>query len=128
MTTTRRRKFDAKDEDPDVKLFPSPPRQSTEVQFGLRRHLTLQAKTFKTSNSEAVSPLGGLGKGKAKQHVAVEVIPREWIPAEGREGSGYWLEETTFRSFIELRCTPTFSSSSMNISVRLPVLPTLRSG
>lgn len=114
-------KFNAKHEDPNVKLFPSTPTQPSQVQFGLCRHMKLGAKTDVSSISEVVSLLGGLGKGEAKQHVGIEVMPRDWIPAEGRKGRGSWLQETTFRSFIELRCAPTFSSPVMNISVRLSV-------
>ncbi|THH26299.1 hypothetical protein EUX98_g7892 [Antrodiella citrinella] len=116
ITLTKRMRFEEKTEDPDVKLFPRHPTQPAQIQWVLRRHASLQAKDAKMTATDVVAHLGGLGKGDAKQHVDVQVLPREWVPAERYDGQGSWMQITTLKSFIMLRSAPTFSTRLISVS------------
>ncbi|TCD69538.1 hypothetical protein EIP91_007161 [Steccherinum ochraceum] len=127
-TTTKRMSYNTDLEDTGIKLFPPPPTRSTEVQFSLRRLTSLRAKTSKAKVSEHVANLGGLGRGDSKQHVDLEIAARRWNRHERKDGQGTWTQETILKSFITLRCSPTFStrvldiSYTMSIRVRFPGL------
>lgn len=104
-------------EDTDIKLFPPPPNRPADIQFGLQRLTSLRAKTSKAKVSEHVAHLGGLGRGNSKQHVELEVAARKWNRHSRKDGQGTWTQETILKSFITLRCSPTFSSRVLDISV-----------
>lgn len=117
VTYTRRMKFNPLKEDPDLELFPRPPSQAAEIECHLRRHVWLRARGVKAENGELVGSLGGLGRNSMVQHVDVVLLPREWVPDERRNGAGRWKQEVTLRSFIVFRCSPTFSSRLMDVTV-----------
>ncbi|KAI9057231.1 hypothetical protein FKP32DRAFT_1367553 [Trametes sanguinea] len=92
---------------PAKEIFPPVPRSDTELDFELRRHVDLQTPYFPSNPEEHVADI--ISKALAPDPpVDIEVTDYVWLPEEGKEDRGCWMQEATFHSSMILRCTPTF--------------------
>ncbi|KAH9902881.1 hypothetical protein C8Q73DRAFT_634724 [Cubamyces lactineus] len=103
---------------PAKDVFPPVPRSASEIDFELRRHVDLQTPYFPSNPEEYVTDI--ISKAHAPvPPVDVEITDYVWLPEEGKEDRGCWMQEATFHSSLILRYTPTFLTEEIKIKYTL---------
>ena len=114
-------------EPPDEVIFPAPPHTSRGIEVKLVRIVDIHARAFQVTGNDKLGILGGLGD--APEHTIeapqMDVLDRVWIPVpedggvDEKNRKGSWKQEVTFRSTFSLSCSPSFTSRTMSVKVRL---------
>jgi hypothetical protein len=123
--TTHSKPMKADDKPSNEPIFPAPPEQPRQVEFGIERDVFISVTYWKSNRkNNHVSYLGGLGPEGPLPVVdqvpaQVNVMDKAWIPNDGREKEtrGRWKQEVIFRSSFTLRCPPSFDSETMRVNV-----------
>ncbi|THH28249.1 hypothetical protein EUX98_g5935 [Antrodiella citrinella] len=125
LTKTKQEKFDAKDENPAEDLFPAPPTHPNQVEFQVRRYVTLRARLASDRREDHFADLAGMCKNGTGEGVEVHVNPRRWIPAKEDHDSdsagsnddrkGKWLQETIMRGTFVLNFPPGFETENLTL-------------
>ncbi|KAI9000629.1 hypothetical protein BD414DRAFT_472271 [Trametes punicea] len=103
---------------PTTDVFPPIPRSASEIGFELHRHVDLQTPYFPSNPEEHVTDI--ISKAHAPvPPVEVEVTDYMWLPEEGKEDRGCWMQEATFHSSLSLRYTPTFVTEEIKVKYAL---------
>ena len=103
-------KYSEKDE--SQKVFPEPPRHPREVELFLRRVVNFHARGLSASDSETVTPLGGMGKlaSPTDDGGVITTFEKKWVPSADNQSTGTWSQEAIIQTVIELKSTPSFST------------------
>ncbi|KAI0768149.1 hypothetical protein BD413DRAFT_140325 [Trametes elegans] len=103
---------------PQKDIFPPVPRSASEIDFELRRHVDLKTPYFPSNPEEHVADI--ISKAHAPvPPVDVEITDHIWLPEEGKEDKGCWMQEATFHSSMILRYTPTFLTEEIKTKYTL---------
>ncbi|KAI0833297.1 hypothetical protein BC628DRAFT_1343025 [Trametes gibbosa] len=103
---------------PPKDIFPPVPRSASEIDFDLRRFVDLQTPYFPSNPEEHVTDI--ISKAHTPSPpVEVEITDYMWIPDEGKEDKGCWMQEATFSSSMILRYTPSFLTEEIKTKYML---------
>lgn len=113
-----------REKDENERVFPEPPRHRKEVEILLCRIVNLSAKGWSVSDSETITHLGGLGKAASPgdDGGVIMTFDKKWVPSEDTKTTGTWSQETVIQTTIELKNTPSFSTSILKQRVSVSFL------
>ncbi len=102
---------------PEKSLYPSAPRNPSELDFELRRFVDMKTPYQPSNPEEHVIDI--ISKAHAPTPpVEVEVGNYHWLPDGQKTDRGRWSQEVSFHSVMNLRFTPTFLTEELKIKVR----------
>lgn len=113
-STTKSMKLQDTPTDPGAPIFPEPPRHSKDISLTLRRNVTIESHGCTHCDVEQCCLLGDFGTPRGE--VDTIVLPKEWIASETDNHRGVWKQQTTFKTSLYLKCTPTFQYPTMRVS------------
>ncbi|KAI0711963.1 hypothetical protein C8T65DRAFT_647163 [Cerioporus squamosus] len=103
---------------PEKNLYPSAPRNPSEIDFELRRFVDMQTPYQPSNPEEHVADI--ISKAHAPTPpVDVEVGNYVWLPDGQKTDRGRWSQEVSFHSVMNLRFTPTFLTEELKIKYTL---------
>ncbi|TFK93957.1 hypothetical protein K466DRAFT_642486 [Polyporus arcularius HHB13444] len=114
-TAPMKRKGDAA---PEKSLYPSAPRNPSELDFELRRFVDMKTPYQPSNPEEHVIDI--ISKAHAPTPpVEVEVGNYHWLPDGQKTDRGRWSQEVSFHSVMNFRFTPTFLTEELKIKYTL---------
>ncbi|KAI0650970.1 hypothetical protein C8Q79DRAFT_945987 [Trametes meyenii] len=98
----------------DQVIFPPVPCAFSQFTFRLYRHILFRTLAHTEARTDEVVVF----RQKADVPLVVDVAPPKWVPVlgtgrEASDGKGRWVQESTFRSTIQLDCPPSFAIDIM---------------
>ncbi|KAI0677777.1 hypothetical protein C8Q78DRAFT_1090328 [Trametes maxima] len=99
---------------PDQVIFPPVPCAFSQFTFSLYRHFLFRTLAHTEARTDEVVTF----RQKVDIPLVVDVPPPKWAPVigtgrEASDGKGRWVQESTFRSTIQLDCPPSFAIDIM---------------